>query len=287
LESTGTTRSEALLAWYHRHGRSLPWRTTTDPWSILVSEVMLQQTQAARVIPHYRRFMEQYPTPAVLAGAALSEVLSAWSGLGYNRRALALRDAAEHITNTGWPRDAAGLQSLPGVGPYTAAAVACFAFGEQLPAIDTNVRRVLSRWTGRAMRGRQLEEAATTEIAAGRAADWNQAMMDLGSLVCRPRNPHCDDCPVSQSCTGPGIYVPPRPQGTFRGSRREARGAVIKTLVEIGTTATFEDLTTRTGLATARLDEALRALAAERFISADGDRYSLRDMKSAGEEVTQ
>jgi A/G-specific adenine glycosylase len=248
---------------------------------------MLQQTQAARVIPHYRRFMAQYPTPAVLASAALSDVLTAWSGLGYNRRALALRDAAEHITTAGWARDAAGLQSLPGVGPYTAAAVACFAFGEQLPTIDTNLRRVLSRWTGRALRGRQLEEAAAAEITADRAADWNQAMMDLGSLVCRPMDPRCGDCPVSHWCTGPGVYVPPRSQGTFRGSRREARGAVIKALVKMGTTATAGELATHTGMATTRIDEALRVLTGEGFISIEGDRYSLRDMVSTGEEVAQ
>jgi A/G-specific adenine glycosylase len=236
---------------------------------------MLQQTQATRVIPHYRRFMRLYPTPSALARAPLSDVLAVWSGLGYNRRALALHEAAKHITSEGWPTESADLQMLPGVGPYTAAAVACFAFGEQLPTIDTNLRRVLSRWTGQTLEGKDLDEFAVAELPTGRATDWNQAVMDLGSLICRPSRPSCADCPVNDWCAGPDSYVPPRPQGHFRGSVREARGAVISTLVEMDGAATAAELVARTGLAPSRIDEAVQGLTTDGLVTVYEDRFSL------------
>src|ERR687892_1944521 len=138
--------TDALLDWYERVRRPLPWRSTRDPYALLVSEVMLQQTQAARVVPYYEAFLRRFPDPAALAAAPVRDVLKAWSGLGYNRRALALQAAARVVAERGWPDD---LRELPGVGPYTAAAVASFAWDAHHAAIDVNVRRVIERWDGR------------------------------------------------------------------------------------------------------------------------------------------
>jgi A/G-specific adenine glycosylase len=222
---------EALLDWYEAVKRPLPWRATRDPWAILVSEVMLQQTQAARVVPHYERFLARYPTPAALAAAPAAEVIAAWSGLGYNPRALALRAAARVVAERGWPER---LEDLPGVGPYTAAAVASFAWDAQLPAVDTNVRRVIERRDGVRRPARALARRAAELIPDGRAAAWNQAMMELGATVCRPRRPRCGECPVSAGCAGPeALPAPARPRGErFEASDRWARGRLLAALVE-------------------------------------------------------
>jgi A/G-specific adenine glycosylase len=238
---------------------------TRDPWPVLVSEVMLQQTQVARVVPFYERFVARYPAPAVLAEAPAAEALAMWSGLGYNRRAVRLQEAARRITADGWPPDAAGLQTLPGIGPYTAAAVACFAYGDQIPTTDTNLRRVLSRWYGRSLVGRELTEAARAELPLDRAADWNQAVMDLGAGFCRPVGPSCSECPVAIWCAGPETYVPPPAQGRFRGSRREARGAVIRSLVLSGP-ATLAELHIATDLDKRQVAHAVGTLADEGMV---------------------
>ena len=219
-------RNQALLDWYRSHGRDLPWRATTDPYRILVSEVMLQQTQVTRVVPIYERFLARFPTVEALAASPLADVIEAWRGLGYNTRARRLRDAARAIVSTGWPTDSAGLKRLPGVGPYTAAAVASFAFGERVAAVDTNLRRVLSRWLGAPLSGERLADATTDELPEG-AAPWNQAVMDLGATLCRPRRPRCDECPVEPWCADPTVYEPPPKQPPFAGSDREVRGAVL------------------------------------------------------------
>ncbi|MGH9054026.1 MAG: A/G-specific adenine glycosylase [Acidimicrobiia bacterium] len=190
----------------------------------MVSEVMLQQTQAERVVPHYRRFLAAFPSVDTLASAGAREVLARWSGLGYNRRALRLQAAARRIAEHGWPTTVEGLRRLPGVGPYTAAAEACFAFGAQAPTLDTNLRRVLSRWEGKELRGVRLEEAARRALGSGRAAEWNQAVMDLGAKICRSQRPRCDRCPVRAWCRAPGLALGPRPHTPFQGSRRQARG---------------------------------------------------------------
>ena len=229
---SSAARNDALLAWYAVSPRSYPWRATTDPYRILVSEVMCQQTQAPRVVPRYEQFLQRFPDEAELAGAAPADVLEEWSGLGYNRRALNLQRAAAHVAEHGWPKTSADLQRLPGVGPYTAAAVACFAFGEPVAAVDTNLRRVLSRWAGAPLNGSALAAAAQSAIEPTRAADWNQALMDLGATLCLPRRPACEECPVQQWCADPDAYVPPRQQGRFEGSNRQARGAVVRALVE-------------------------------------------------------
>jgi len=215
----------ALLDWYARVRRDLPWRRTTDPYAILVSEVMLQQTQVARVVPRYLEWLERWPTAAALAAASRAEVLAAWVGLGYNRRALALHAAAAAVARDGWPAD---LRTLPGVGPYTAAAVGSFAFGAQVAAVDTNARRVAER-LGHGPPGALL--------APGRAADWNQAAMELGATVCTARTPRCGACPVARWCASAGrAAVAPRAapgrggSERFEDTNRWVRGRVVAAL---------------------------------------------------------
>jgi A/G-specific adenine glycosylase len=269
-------RREALLAWYDDERRLLPWRDSGDPYRVLVREVMAQQTQISRVAGHYERFLQQFPTVEALANASQAEVLSAWSGLGYNRRARYLHAAAARITNNGWPRTVAELGELPGVGPYTAAAVACFAFGEPVPAVDTNMKRVLSRWVGRPLAGAELAAAAGAELDRTRAADWNQAVMDLAAGICSPRTPSCDVCPVEAWCSNPAIYVPPPKQGRFVGSTREARGAVLKTLIGAGTT-TEVALAMQSGIDRRRLAVALATLERDGLIQQSNGAWALAE----------
>jgi A/G-specific adenine glycosylase len=197
-----------LLAWFERHGRDLPWRATRDPYAILVSEVMLQQTQVERVVPRYLAWLQRWPTIESLAAASPADVIRHWQGLGYNRRGLNLHRAARRIAAEGWPDD---LATLPGVGPYTAAALRCFAFGEDVLPIDVNVARVLRR-TGHA-------------FGSGSA----QALMDLGATVCLARVPRCAECPLLAVCPSRGIREEPvRKQGPFEGSFRQRRAAVLR-----------------------------------------------------------
>jgi A/G-specific adenine glycosylase len=226
-----TTR---LLRWYDRVRRPLPWRFTRDPYALLVSEVMLQQTQAMRVVPYYERWLARFPDPAALAAAAPREVLAAWSGLGYNRRALALQRAAAVVAERGWPDD---LTELPGVGPYTAAAVGSFAWDRQVAAVDTNVRRVLARHDGVGRAPAALAGRAQALLPTGRAAAFNQAMMELGATVCRPRAPRCEECPVAPGCAAHAAGGPPPPAAARRGgprfesTDRWARGRVLAALL--------------------------------------------------------
>ncbi len=198
---------EALLAWFDRHRRDLPWRRTRDPYAIWVSEVMLQQTQVATVIPYYERFLARFPTVAALARARLSDVLGSWRGLGYYARARALHRAAAEIARRGaMPRTAEALRELPGFGRYTAGAVASIAFGERAPVLDGNVARVLARYAAieddiRAPNVRErLWALADRLVPADRPGDFNQALMELGALICTPRGPTCLLCPVSATC---------------------------------------------------------------------------------------
>jgi A/G-specific adenine glycosylase len=197
-----------LLAWFGRHGRDLPWRRTRDPYAILVSEVMLQQTQVARVVPRYLEWLERWPTASALAAASTADVIRAWQGLGYNRRAVNLHRAARQIAATGWPED---LTELPGVGRYTAQAIRRFAFGEPVLPEDTNVRRVLER-TG----GQFGPECA-------------QALMDLGATVCLARIPRCGACPLAEDCPSRGRrFEPLRKQSRFEGSFRQRRAETLR-----------------------------------------------------------
>ena len=215
----------AVLAWYDAHGRDLPWRRTRDPYAILVSEFMAQQTQIVRVLERYERWLQRWPTAAALAAATPAEVLAQWVGLGYNRRALRLRDTCVIVARDGWPRDGRGLRALPGVGPYTAAAVASFAFGERVAAVDTNVRRVAAR----------LDVAPDALLPAARHDTWNQAAMELGARICTARAPRCGDCPAAPWCPSRGriagpARAPRAPRQRFEDSDRWARGRVVAAL---------------------------------------------------------
>ncbi|MCC6222936.1 MAG: A/G-specific adenine glycosylase [Thermoleophilia bacterium] len=199
---------EALLAWFSEHGRDLPWRRTRDPYAILVSEVMLQQTQVVRVVPRYLDWLERWPDAAALAAAPLADVIRAWQGLGYNRRAVSLHRAAQRVAAGGWPAD---LTELPGVGRYTADAVARFAFGRPVLPVDVNARRVLAR-TGHDF---------GPEAAA--------ALMDLGATICLGRVPRCGSCPLAAGCPSRGRrFAPERRQSPFEGSFRQRRSRALR-----------------------------------------------------------
>ena len=269
-----TERNLALIEWYRSTARPFPWRASRDPYAILVSEMMLQQTQADRVVPYFERFMDAFPTPESLASAPLARVLELWSGLGYNTRAKRLRDAAATVATHGWPRDVEGLQDLPGVGPYTARAIASFAFRAPVAAVDTNLRRVLSRWHGEELSPPLLQAVADRDLGSD-AAEWNQAMMDLGARVCRPRAPECDSCPVEQWCAGPGAYVPPRAQGRFEGSARQLRGAIVRHLV--ARSAPFATLVEVTGFSPEAVEEALYDLRTEGLVEPVGDTWIIAE----------
>lgn len=268
-----TDRTVALLAWYDAEHRPFPWRASREPYPVLVSEIMSQQTQIARVVDRFDRFLDCFPTIEDLAAAPLADVLAEWSGLGYNRRAQNLHACALEVAESGWPRTAAHLQKLPGIGPYTAAALASICFGEPTPAIDTNLRRVLSRWNGEAMTDKEARAFATPLIDVERPGDWNQAVMELGGTVCHPRDPDCAACPVSAWCTDSSVYAPPPRQASFAGSSREARGGVLKIL--IAGPATLTELVERSGIDRSRVDDACGALVAEGLISQTGSRYGL------------
>lgn len=218
----------ALLAWYGRERRDLPWRRTRDPYRIWLSETMLQQTRVDTVIPYYERFLERFPSVEVLASADEQDVLKEWAGLGYYARARNLRRAAETIVREHGgrvPRDPEQLRALPGVGRYTSGALRSIAFGERAAIVDGNVKRVLSRWTADA----DLDEAATWDLAerlvpASRPDDFNQALMELGATVCTPRAPRCEACPVTRLCRAAGSEDP---EGFPRPRRRPKPRAVV------------------------------------------------------------
>ena len=200
---------DRLLSFFDQRGRDLPWRRTTDPWAIWVSEVMLQQTRVEAVKRSYARFLERFPDPGALAAAEDDALLTAWQGLGYYRRARLLREAARAVQQRHGgrvPSDPDALGALPGIGAYTLGAVASIAFGHALPAIDGNVERVLARHRGidtpikTGAGARLLREIVTGLVPADRPGDFNQALMELGATVCTPRSPRCDECPVATDC---------------------------------------------------------------------------------------
>jgi A/G-specific adenine glycosylase len=211
---------QALLAWFVAHGADLPWRRTRDPYAILVSEVMLQQTQVTRVVPRYEAWLERWPDVHALAAASPADVIREWQGLGYNRRGLNLHRAARAVAERGWPHD---LTELPGVGPYTAAAVRAFAFGEAVLPRDTNVLRIEERT------GHRFDPSC------------GQALMDLGRTVCLARVPRCDECPLAARCPSRGRrYEPLRKQSPFEGSFRQRRAAMLRLVAE--TPRSLDDL---------------------------------------------
>ena len=232
-----------LLAWFSQNGRDLPWRRTTDPYAVLVSEVMAQQTQVDRVVPRWECWLERWPTVEALAAASAADVIREWQGLGYNRRALALHGAAQQIAAHGWPDD---LTELPGVGRYTADAVGCFAFGRDVLPLDVNVARVSERT------GAEFSSAAA------------QALMDLGATVCLARVPRCGKCPLADGCPSRDRrYEPLRKQGPFEGSFRQRRAVTLR-LVAAATRPLAE------------LDpDAVRSLARDGLVLVAGDTVSL------------
>jgi A/G-specific adenine glycosylase len=271
--------SEALLSWYESNGVRLPWRDAPTPYAVLVSEVMLQQTGRDRVRAKFPAFMERFPTLEALAAAPPGAVIRAWSGLGYNRRALRLQQAARAaLAAGGLPRDVGALRALPGIGAYTAGAIACFAFGVDVAFVDTNIRRVLRR----ALLGqrdetgtpREDEALAAAALPAGRGFAWNSALMDLGALHCKARTPLCASCPVAAVCryraesehAAPtpdrgepapraglrrvaDAAAPYAPRRRWQDSDRYLRGRIVETLRGVAA-ASVLDLTTLAARAT-------------------------------------
>jgi A/G-specific adenine glycosylase len=289
----------ALLAWFDRDGRALSFRVARDPdpWAVLVSEVMAQQTQVGRVAERWRGFMDRFPTPAALAEAPTGDVIRAWQGLGYNRRAIDLQRAGRAIVAAGGrvPDDVGALRALPGVGPYTARAVAAIAFGRPVGAVDVNVRRVLGRLARvdpaagvpvapvAPVPPGEIQAAADALVDPARAADWTHALMDLGATICRPAAPACTACPVQAWCAfaadaaraiGTAVARPPRPARTpaipFEATTRWLRGRIVDRLCSAppGTSLTFDG---PLGLhAPAAVSAALTTLAADGLVELDG-----------------
>ena len=255
---------DRLLGWYRENRRDLPWRRTADPYRVLVAEFMLQQTQVARVEPVFARFLDRFPTVRSLAQGPVAEVIRAWSGMGYNRRAVNLHRTAQAIVSEHGgtvPSDEEALRSLPGVGRYTAAAVACFGFGRDVPVVDTNVRRVLGRvMAGPAPIGASeaWELARALSEDAGAGPDWNQALMDLGASVCTGRRPRCRECPVQGVCASSPAFTAgggpwagatraaERPkQPAYVGSSRYYRGRIVEALRADDGPISLQELTAR------------------------------------------
>jgi A/G-specific adenine glycosylase len=240
---------KAILAWYVDHGRRLAFRETADPYAILVSEAMAQQTQAARAADHWMRFLRRFPTVADLAAASPADVQRAWQGLGYNRRALALWRAArvieaEHGGRV--PDTVEQLERLPGIGPYTARAVVAIAFGRPVGAVDVNIRRVIGRTIAggaEALTVGALQDVADANIPPGRAREWTYALMDVGATVCRPRAPRCEECPVRPWCryaleAGAATDAAakartPRRSPPFASTKRWLRGRILDRLRQV------------------------------------------------------
>lgn len=235
----------ALLSWGEQHRRDLPWRRTRDPWAVLVSELMLQQTQVPRVVPRYEAFLARFPNPGACAAAPAGDVVRAWEGLGYNRRALHLHATACAVVERhggALPDDLDALLALPGIGPYTARAVLVFAYERDLGLVDTNAGRFVARaLAGRPVGRREAQALADAAVPPGRAWAWGQAVFDLGAAVCTRREPRCGACPVASSCAwhragrpapdpvagSAGISTP---QPAFAGSDRQGRGRLVDAL---------------------------------------------------------
>jgi A/G-specific adenine glycosylase len=268
-KAAAATLRRRVLRWYGRSARELPWRRTRDEYAVLVSEMMLQQTQVSRVLPAYAAFLRGFPTLAALSRAALADVLRAWSGLGYNRRARDLhRIARLHPLSLPATREA--LDALPGVGAYTAGAVSCFSRGESVAFADTNIRRVL----GRALLGRIATEreavALDEHLVPARGADrWHHALMDLGATVCLARTPRCEVCPIADSCRSRGrvIRAAPRRQAVFATSDRRVRGRIIA-LLRARDQLTLAEL--RAAIGDARADRLAGALQEEGLLERSG-----------------
>ncbi len=279
-----------VLDWFAANARDLPWRRGTSPWGVLVCEVMGQQTPLSRVIPRWHAWMDRWPTPCDLAAAPQSEVLRAWDRMGYPRRALALhRCAAELCAHHGGelPEEEAALRELPGIGPYTASAVAAFAFGTRTAVLDTNVRRVLARLHGDALPPRSVTVAERARATAllpedGTAARWSEALMELGALVCTPE-PRCERCPVSDRCAWlaagrPAAAHARRPAQPWTGTDRQSRGRILAALR--ATDVTWVSGSVLLGHARVSDDDAqparaLASLVRDGLVTRQGEEYAL------------
>jgi A/G-specific adenine glycosylase len=285
----------ALLTWHKEHGLRAPWRESRDPYHCLVAAVMAQQTQMSRVMPSYEKFIRAFPTIETLAAASLGDVIRVWAGMGYNQRAVRLHRAARTITRSGWPQDAASLAGIDGIGPFTAAIIASFAFGQPAACVDTNVRRVLGRLAGdEEISASALQRLADASIPAEAPARWNQAVMDYGARVCTPR-PSCGACAVSRWCASRGRFTAAvvseprrryrtrRQQPAYEGSPRWYRGRIIDALRELppGSTMTLAALARRIASGTSS-DPAMTAtliarLERDHLVVRRGKRFSLPD----------
>jgi A/G-specific adenine glycosylase len=234
-----------LIEWWSREGRDLPWRRSRDPWAVLVSELMLQQTQVARVVDRYVRFLERFPTVGACAAAPAGDVIEEWAGLGYNRRAVHIHRAAVHCVEHhggSLPSDLDALLALPGVGPYTARAVLVFAHERDIGLVDTNAGRFVARaLAGRRLAPKEAQTVADAAVPEGWGWTWGQAVFDLGASICRKRSPRCDDCPVRPHCAWAQAGFPDPdpiagsagisgPQAPLEGSDRQGRGRLVDAL---------------------------------------------------------
>jgi len=279
-----------LLSWYEEHKRDLPWRRTTDAWRILVSETMLQQTQVGRVMEKFALFMKRWPNVRSFAAAPLSDVLVAWQGLGYNRRAVFLHRAANVVVKEykgKMPADPEALLALPGVGKYTTGAVMAFSANANVVLWDTNVRRIVARvffggeFARRMPSDAVLEERLAALLPRGRAREWYNALMDFGSLVCTSRKPECETCPLARSCVAAPYFaagkVPKvrlvKKQTAFEGSFRQVRGAALRTVAAAGGSMGEKALLAALGREEA--GRALDALILEGMLRRQGSRISL------------
>lgn len=271
-----------MQAWGLPRLRDLPWRHTRDPWAVLVSEVMLQQTQVARVVAKWHEFMAAFPTPEACAAVPLGDVLRVWQGLGYPRRARNLHAAAGSIVAAGgFPSTLDGLRALPGVGEYTARAVLAFAFEVDAAVVDTNIARVCARVEGRRLTAREVQTIADAALPPGEPWAWNQCLMELGAVLCRPANPRCDECPLGPACRWRGVGPDPaegsagvsRRQTPFDGSDRQARGRLLKALAA-GPVAVAASPAVM-GRSADRATALVEALAAEGLVARTGDHLHL------------
>jgi A/G-specific adenine glycosylase len=233
--------TDTVLQWWTDAARDLPWRGSRDPWEVLVSEVMAQQTQVDRVIPKWQRFISRFPNVETAARAEAGELIELWDGLGYNRRALQLHRCAQMIQleHAGLvPDDLEALLALPGIGPYTARAVLAFAFERDVAVVDTNVGRVFARLRGDPLGSAPLQSLANSYVPEGKGWEWNQALLDFGATICLKRTPCCSSCPLREQCTWKGIGPDPAigsaavggPQSRFEGSDRQGRGRLVAAL---------------------------------------------------------
>lgn len=275
-----TLDHDLFLAWADAVRRDLPWRATRDPWAILVSEVMLQQTQVDRVVPRWHEFLERWPDAATLARVELAEVLAEWQGLGYPRRARNLHRTAVAIADQHGgivPLDLDALLALPGIGPYTARAVLVFAGERDVGIVDTNVGRILARWCGRSLRPREAQTLADALVPQGRSWAWHQGLFDLGASRCRP-SPDCDGCPAAVWCAWHGDETEPDPasasagvsrrQSRFAGSERELRGFVMRAAAD---RASVDELSSRhPEVDRTRWAGAIASLVSDGLVSIDG-----------------